>query len=289
MRVCFIQFVTMALFGTFSPVAAALDSSIKIQPPRSAEDATHAYFYDLLTAVLPPNINIEITHRSMAQRRSLQLLNTEELSLAQSGTTSERERDFLPIRIPLYAGLLGVRVPVIRKDDIARFDNIKSDDDLKALTACQGDQWLDSDILEDNGYKVERVTKFTLMYRMLRAGRCDYFPRGITEVYTEVAHQEDELVMAYDRILLTYKFPMYFFISQSNTELEALLNKTLYDFAASGKLIEFMQQHETTRDVFPLSKYHDSLMFKLNNQDLPSQTPVDDDKLWLNFSSELNR
>lgn len=286
MRTLTKNFLTIAIISFVCSQAMALDT-VLIQPPRSSEDSTHAYYYDLLKEVLPPGVAIKVTPRPMAQKRSLQLLTSGELNLAWSGTTTAREEEDLAIRVPLYAGLLGVRVPVIRKVDKARFDKIKTEDDLKALTACQGDQWLDSDILEDNGYQVERVTKFALMYRMLRAGRCDYFPRGITEVYTEVDHQDDDLVMAYDRILLTYKFPMYFFISRSNTELEAVLNKALYDFAASGKLIQFMQQHETTRDVFPLSKYSNSLIFKLENRDLPAQTPLSDDRLWLNFSSEL--
>lgn len=288
MRISLKLFSTMIIISLIYSQARALEM-VRIPPPRSSEDSTHAYYYDLLKEVLPPGVTVEVTPNPLAQKRSLQLLDSGELNLAWSGTTTTREKDNLAIRIPLYAGLLGVRVPIIRKNDQARFDKIKTEDDLKALTACQGDQWLDSDILEDNGYSVERVTKFILMYRMLRAGRCDYFPRGITEVYTEIAHQDDDNLMAYDRVLLAYRFPMYFFISKSNTELETVLNKALYDFAASGKLIRFMQQHETTRDVFPLSKYHDSLIFNLKNRDLPPLTPLSDDRLWLNFSSELSR
>lgn len=288
MNVLFTRTITIMFAFLFSLPAFSLED-IRIQPPRSTEDSTQSYYFDLLSAVLPPTARVVVTPRSMAQQRSMQQLNTGELTLAWSGTTTVRETEYLPIRVPLYAGLLGTRVPVIRKDAKAQFDQIKTADELKVLTACQGDQWLDSDILEGNGYHVERVTKFELMYRMLRAGRCDYFPRAITEVYSEVAHQEDDLVMAYDRILLTYTFPMYFFISRSNTKLEQVLNTALYDFAASGKLTTFMQSHNTTREVFPLSKYQNSLIFKLHNHDLPPLTPMKDDKLWLDFSSEVDR
>lgn len=288
MNVLFTRTITIMFAFLFSLPAFSLED-IRIQPPRSTEDSTQSYYFDLLSAVLPPTARVVVTPRSMAQQRSMQQLNTGELTLAWSGTTTVRETEYLPIRVPLYAGLLGTRVPVIRKDAKAQFDQIKTADELKVLTACQGDQWLDSDILEANGYHVERVTKFELMYRMLRAGRCDYFPRAITEVYSEVAHQEDDLVMAYDRILLTYTFPMYFFISRSNTKLEQVLNTALYDFAASGKLTTFMQSHNTTREVFPLSKYQNSLIFKLHNHDLPPLTPMKDDKLWLDFSSEVDR
>jgi hypothetical protein len=287
MRIFFLQSLATAWIFSVSLPAFALDD-IYIQPPRSVEDSTHNYYLDLLNKVLPTDTRIITTQRSMAQKRSMQELNSGDLTLAWSGAISAREADSLPIRVPLFAGLLGTRVPVIRKDALVQFEQVKTADDLKALIACQGDQWPDSDILEDNGYKVERVNKFELMYRMLRAGRCDYFPRGITEVYTEVNHQEDDLVMAYDRIILVYKFPMYFFVGKSNTELEQVLTEALYSYAASGELIEFMKNHETTRNVFPLSKYKDSLIFKLDNPSLPPLTPVNDDKLWLDLSFDIN-
>jgi hypothetical protein len=287
MRIFFLQSLATAWIFSVSLPAFALDD-IYIQPPRSVEDSTHNYYLDLLNKVLPTDTRIITTQRSMAQKRSMQELNSGDLTLAWSGAISAREADFLPIRVPLFAGLLGTRVPVIRKDALVQFEQVKTAEDLKALIACQGDQWPDSDILEDNGYKVERVNKFELMYRMLRAGRCDYFPRGITEVYTEVDHQEDDLVMAYDRIILVYKFPMYFFVGKSNTELEQVLTEALYSYAASGELIEFMKNHETTRNVFPLSKYKDSLIFKLDNPSLPPLTPVNDDKLWLDLSFDIN-
>jgi hypothetical protein len=287
MRIFFLQSLATAWIFSVSLPAFALDD-IYIQPPRSVEDSTHNYYLDLLNKVLPTDTRIITTQRSMAQKRSMQELNSGDLTLAWSGAISAREAVFLPIRVPLFAGLLGTRVPVIRKDALVQFEQVKTADDLKALIACQGDQWPDSDILEDNGYKVERVNKFELMYRMLRAGRCDYFPRGITEVYTEVDHQEDDLVMAYDRIILVYKFPMYFFVGKSNTELEQVLTEALYSYAASGELIEFMKNHETTRNVFPLSKYKDSLIFKLDNPSLPPLTPVNDDKLWLDLSFDIN-
>jgi hypothetical protein len=287
MRIFFLQSLATAWIFSVSLPAFALDD-IYIQPPRSVEDSTHNYYLDLLNKVLPTDTRIITTQRSMAQKRSMQELNSGDLTLAWSGAISAREAVFLPIRVPLFAGLLGTRVPVIRKDALVQFEQVKTADDLKALIACQGDQWPDSDILEDNGYKVERVNKFELMYRMLRAGRCDYFPRGITEVYTEVNHQEDDLVMAYDRIILVYKFPMYFFVGKSNTELEQVLTEALYSYAASGELIEFMKNHETTRNVFPLSKYKDSLIFKLDNPSLPPLTPVNDDKLWLDLSFDIN-
>jgi hypothetical protein len=287
MRIFFLQSLATAWIFSVSLPAFALDD-IYIQPPRSVEDSTHNYYLDLLNKVLPTDTRIITTQRSMAQKRSMQELNSGDLTLAWSGAISAREAVFLPIRVPLFAGLLGTRVPVIRKDALVQFEQVKTAEDLKALIACQGDQWPDSDILEDNGYKVERVNKFELMYRMLRAGRCDYFPRGITEVYTEVDHQEDDLVMAYDRIILVYKFPMYFFVGKSNTELEQVLTEALYSYAASGELIEFMKNHETTRNVFPLSKYKDSLIFKLDNPSLPPLTPVNDDKLWLDLSFDIN-
>ena len=178
-------------------------------------------------------------------------------TITWSGTNSNREASLLPVRVPLFAGLLGIRMPVIRRSDKPRFDLIRNDSDLKQLVACQGDQWPDSDILEANGYQVERVTSFERMYRMLEAGRCDYFPRGITEIYGELERNVYPGLMAYDRVLLSYTFPMYFFVAHGNEELARILEARLTQFAESGDLQAYLRLHPVTRGPF---RWHGSVI-----------------------------
>ena len=255
--------------------------SIYIQPPRAVEDASHKYYHDLLNAQLKNDDKLRIIERPVTQARSLQLLKSGDLTVAWSGTNYRRENLYRPLRVPLFLGLLGVRVPVIRQSDIARFDKITEEKQLQKLVACQGDQWPDSDILERNHYTVERVAKFESMYRMLKGGRCDYFPRSIIEVYGELEAPDRSDLVIYERLLLSYTFPMYYFMSYEREALAKTLESSLYNFAISGQLLEFMKTHPATRPAFPLSRFRESTIFYLHNPDLPTETPISDTALWL--------
>ena len=121
----------------------------------------------------------------------------------------------MPIRIPLFKGLLGYRVSLIHKSNYEKFVGIGKKE-LQALIACQGQHWPDSDILEDNQFQVARVVRFDSMFKMLNQGRCDYFPRSIFEGYAELlsAQQLYPDLMMFDEVILQYDFPMYYFVNQ---------------------------------------------------------------------------
>ena len=268
---------------------ASTPEVVYLQPPRSDADATHSFYHDLLHIVLPTGTQIEIRGSTIPQKRSMELVKSGTYTIGWSGTNSLREKDLLPVRVPLFAGLLGIRMPVIRRSDQTRFDMIRNAEDLKQLVACQGAQWPDSDILEANGYRVERVTSFERMYRMLEAGRCDYFPRGITEIYGELDRNVYPGLMAYDRVLLSYTFPMYFFVAHGNEALAELLEERLTQFAENGDLHAYLRQHPVTRGAFPLARFRDSLVFRLENPDLPAATPLSNRSFWLQLPPETPR
>ena len=277
------HWIPMILFavsaGVITPASAA--EPIYIQPPRAIDDASHRYYQDLLATQFSADNRLTTIERPVTQERSLQLLNTGDLTIAWSGTNYRRENLYRPVRVPLFLGLLGVRVPVIRQADIARFTAITKESELQAMVACQGDQWPDSDIMERNHYTVERVAKFESMYKMLRGGRCDYFPRSIIEVYGELTTADRDDLVAYEGILLSYTFPMYFFTSYQREELANSLEEKLHEFATSGQLLAFMKKHPSTRATFPLSRFRESTIFYLHNPDLPTETPLSDTALWL--------
>ena len=281
--------ILLILFFISSPVFAA--ETIRIQPQRTAVDGSYLYYTDLLRKVLG-NTRQEygeaelVSVNRLTQARAFQALNDNQIDVFWAGTNREREVFVQPIRIPLHAGLLGIRIPVIRKTDQARFDALHDLGQLQTLSACQGDHWPDSDILEANGFNVQRATKFEVMYQMLQAGRCDYFPRGINEVYAEISHVSRHDLMVYERIVLNYPFPMYFFVSRDNPRLAERLRIGMEQMASSGDLLRFLQQHPTTRDIFPLSRLSNSWIIPLHNPLLPELTPLTDKHLWIELPSQ---
>lgn len=269
-----------------SPLYTLAQDTIRIESAQSADNLSHIYYQDLLLKVLQSTeadfgkVDVVTVDINVSQSRGFQLLDRDMLDVFWAGTNVEREQQYGAIAIPLIGGLLGIRVPVIDKQNFALFEPIKTVEQLKKLKACQGSQWPDSDILEFNGYNVERIISFNLMYSMLKQGRCDYFPRGLNEVYAELSAPTNQGLVAYEPLLLRYPLPMYFFVSKQNEQLKQRLSLGLNRLIDSGELATFIKQHPTTADIFPLSRFSHSHILELTNPHLPETTPLDDNRLW---------
>lgn len=212
------------------------------------------------------------------QRRVMRLLDREDvLDVMHSMTSQYREDNFIPVRVPLLMGMIGHRMLLVRASNLAQFKKVKTPEQLKTLIACQGAAWPDSDVLEENGYQVARVSDFDAMFAMLEKQRCDYFPRGINEVFHdfEVYNGRHGELAIVDHLLLYYPAPTYFFVSKRNPRLAQRLEQGLLKLVAQGEILNYMQQHPTTRDLFPLSQWQDMTVFELQNKTLkhiPQQT-----------------
>ncbi|WP_394390193.1 hypothetical protein [Shewanella woodyi] len=264
--------------------------ALLIQSPQSEDDASYHYYVDLISEVLKETqgeygvAKLVETGSSYTQNRGLSALESDQLTIFWAGTDPKREKRYHVIRIPLMAGLLGMRVPVVHRSQYQKFLALESAEQLKQLTACQGTHWPDSYVLEQNGYRVERVTKFESMYSMLRQGRCDYFPRGIGEVHAELEHSMNQDMVAVDNLLLTYPMPMYVFLNKRNKQLAKRLEQGLYAMVERGDIFEFVRQHPATRGVFPLGKYHQAKLARLTNPLLSNSTELDNPLFWLQLS-----
>ncbi|NMP31910.1 amino acid ABC transporter substrate-binding protein [Thalassotalea sp. M1531] len=287
----FNKYITTLLF-VFShslSVCAEESLSIKVMGAQSIEDASYEYFRDLLTLALDkskalyPYKAIEIIDaQNTTQGRSIKLLTNNLVNIHWAGTNNEREQELIPIKIPLFKGLLGYRVSIVHRDNLNDFSNI-TEVELKQKLACQGEHWPDSDILEDNGYQVIRVSRFDLMFKMLAQKRCDYFPRAIFEGYAELKAAKErypELVM-YDELVLHYPFPIYFFTNTQNKILAEQIEYGLIQALEDGSITMLRKSHAATLNLFPLAQWRNKRYFHLTNRTLPASTDTNNEQLWL--------
>lgn len=268
----------------------SFSQEVRIRNKQSNDEANYDYCVELLERALKitekeygktkvTKLNIQIT-----QGRSFEEIERGRLvDIDFAATSIEREKKLLAIKIPLFKGLLGYRVPVIRRENISRFDKIKTLEDLKKITIIQGTHWPDTEILLNSKLDVMKVAKFESMYPMLESGRGDAFFRSVCEAYGEVELRKNQNLIVYDRIILSYKMPMYFFVNKNNKTLKERIEKGLLMLIENGEFLDFMKNHPITKPVFPLEKYQNSLVFELPNPILPEDTPVNDSKLWIRF------
>ncbi len=266
-------------------------NEIRVVGQQSEEDLGHEYFTQLIKLAVSAStpkyqhksISIyKLTHTT--QGRTVNLLERDVLDVIWTGTNQVRESKFIPIRIPLFMGMLGYRVSLIHQDNYAKFAALlDTPEKLKSLTACQGEHWPDSDILEDNGFNVSRIVNLSSMFKMLAYKRCDYFPRAIFEGYSEldiVKKQFPDLVM-FDDLVLHYPFAIYFFVNKNKPELAQQLEYGLRELIKDGRFFELMKKHPFSSKIFPLEKWQDKKFLHLRNLELSENTMLENPELWL--------
>jgi hypothetical protein len=138
-------------------------------------------------------VELEPSQHVMVQARSARELAADSglIDLLWTVTSREREQALRPVRIPIFRGLYGWRLLLVRRGDSARFAALRSLADLQPLRLLQGADWPDTRVLRDNGLRVETAQSFESLFKMLQAARGDAFPRGVTEIGWEQSQRSD--------------------------------------------------------------------------------------------------
>jgi hypothetical protein len=215
----------------------------------------------------------------MRQNRALaELRGGRVIDIVWTMSSQQRERDLLPIRIPLDMGLIGWRLLLIRRSDAARFAAIRQAKDLQALDALQGHDWPDTDILRANNYRVQTASDYAGMFKMLQSGRVDYFPRAVFEVWNEAAAFADQGLIVAPNLALYYPAAFYFFVNQSNTALAAALQRGMERMQADGSYAQLFQEYYG--EMVARSALDKRRVFELRNPLLSTATPLAQRELW---------
>ncbi|MDO8345241.1 MAG: transporter substrate-binding domain-containing protein [Cellvibrio sp.] len=205
------------------------------------------------------------------------------ISVMWGGTSEEMERDFIPIRIDAYRGLMNHRLFFIRQGDQARFDNIKTLEDLKKIRLGQGRSWQDASILESAGLNVIKTTKKPSLYHMLDGGRFDAFPRGANEVWTELSAFPDLKLTVEKNLVLIYPLPTYFFVTDKDPQLAKDIEFGLESAIKDGAFNKYFYDSPEVQEALEKADLSNRRAIRINNPYLPKATPLDRKELWLNL------
>ena len=244
-----------------------------------------AYVVELLQLALAESggeYALQPSPRSMTQSRAEQSLeqNDGRVQVMWAMTSKAREEILLPVRIPIYRGLIGWRIPLVRAEDRHWLSRTHSLADLKPLRIGQRADWPDTRILRSNGLQVLTSQSYDSLFRMLDAGRFDLFPREVVVVWDEQARAESAgLKLAVDEhIVLHYPTAFYFFTSRARADLAETIERGLESMLADGSFERLFQQHHgATLERAQLAKRR---IIELDNPDLPAHTPFQRTQLW---------
>lgn len=250
--------------------------------PRSDDAWRTAYPVEILTGALAksgkPYRVLASAYQAPKARNFLNLAQRRHVDVIWSMTSQEREAHHRAVRIPLNRGLMGHRLALVRSGDADLLAGVTDLASLRQFTAGQMYIWSDTQILNANELTVVPGASYDALFRMLAAGRFDYFPRAVTEVGQEL-QQYGELGLSLDPyLILRYPSAMYFFVHQDDLELARDIEAGLEQMIASGEFAAIFEGHfgQLIRDL----NLPGRRIINLHNPLLPPETPLCRRELW---------
>ncbi|MDO3388674.1 diguanylate cyclase [Gilvimarinus sp. SDUM040013] len=228
--------------------------------------------------------DLKISDGTLTSARQQQ--DTEEgvMDIMWAATTDDIEQRLLPIRIPLYKGLLGHRVFIIHKENRNLFADVSEFDQLKNFVFGQGKGWPDTDIMRHNGLEVETGT-YEGLFLMADGQRFHAFPRGVNEPWGEI-EQRPQLDLTVDQnLMFVYRMPFYLFVSPKRPEVAQAIENGLMQAINNGAFDALMMQDPMVQMVIARGNMSERTVFELDNPSLPAATPVDNTDLWFDIES----
>ena len=249
-------------------------------PKQPIEDSIHVtYTIELLKLALEKTgVRFEITPTDeiTLQGKAFNLLsNNRSINIVWSMTNEQREADFLPIRVPIFKGLIGWRVLLVEPNMLPKLER----SNLREHSVVQGMDWPDTKILQANGFNVVNATNYDEAFMIMHRSQAGMFPRSVIEVIAEMA--DDNLrrdLMIEPNYVLQYPAAMYFFVNKRDKILARLLEQGFAKAMADGTFDALF--NATYLPVLKELKVSQRTLVKLTNPLLPLETPLFEKHLW---------
>ena len=270
---------------TLLPLGGLSAAQVLTYPRHSAGSNPEPYVVELLQLAidhLPGQYQLQASREPMSQSRAQYALEHADphLQIMWAMTTGERETRLLPIRIPIYKGLIGWRVNLLRATDEQRLSPVNSLDDLKAIRFGQRHDWPDTPLLRANGLQVITSPSYDSLFNMLAARRFDAFPREVVTAWQEQARAvaNGQALVVDEHVVLHYPTALYFFTSRQHPELAEDIRQGLEAAIADGSFEALFQAHHGA--TLRQARLAERRVIELRNPDLPSATPFARKELW---------
>jgi len=289
--------LVIALFVLSSLLPAklfALDI-IKVNAPLSASDTRYDYTHELLQKILRITTEdfgparIEVSYRKESRQRALSSLTLGvELHVMAEAPKPSWDSQLLSVNIPIRKGLQGYRLFLIHRDSQVALEQIKTLEDLTALSTGSGTQWSTLTAMQQAGFPVVTSNSYNGLFKMLSSKRFTTFARGINEAYQELEHyREQRLNLTVDQSLLLYlPLPTYFYVTPTQPALRQRIETGLLRLIDSGEFDRFFfSQHCPDLIRANIAK---RTLFNIANPNIHHRPLSQNPKHWLNINQDFS-
>lgn len=170
------------------------------------------------------------------------------------------------IGLPVLNGFMGYRILLIRAEDQALFNNIKTLEELSKLSMGFGKGW-EGHVYKHNGFSVAEPLNMTMLLKMLAGKRYFFVPLSVIEIddHYEIDGKPVENLVPEKTLLIYMPLPVYFYVSPEQPLLADRLTLGLKYLKENGELDKIFKRHFSAR----LKRLHLSQrkLIKLTNPD----------------------
>lgn len=162
----------------------------------------------------------------------------DQISVAVLPSNPKLEERLLPVKIDLADGLLGLRISLIREQDISLFSSLTAASDLKRFIAGAGADWEIALRFKQLGVTVLEAGDYEALFPMLVRGRFDHLSRSVMEVLDEYNNHKASLpgLAVEPALLLETDMPLYAFLSPKAAALRQRLQEGLQALSDDGTI-----------------------------------------------------
>ncbi|MBU2713012.1 hypothetical protein [Zooshikella harenae] len=280
----FLQLISMFILWFLMP-GNGLAANIAVYAQLSLKaDPRNEYPVQLLElalknsgALIALKASVENLHQGQAMRM---IQNNNGVDVVWTMTSREREKILLPIKIPIYKGLIGWRLCIIHPQNKSLFASVKSILGLTDATFVQGHDWPDTNIFKFNQLSVTSTSNYQAMFDMVLFHRVDAFPRSVIEIWPELESHKDLQVDAH--LLIRYPAAVYYFVNRKNKKLYNAILVGLNKSIVNGELDRLF--NDFYLEAIKRANLTKRRVINLINPLLPENTPLDKKQLWYSSS-----
>jgi len=205
------------------------------------------------------------------QERNLKLIEQGELDIYWSAASISREQALLAIKIPIYKGLFGYRLMLVKAENKNLLAGVRTIKDLKKFTIGQGVGWPDVEVYQHNHIKVDTTNEYANLFNMLALGRFDLFPRAVVEIWDEVELFKTLNLAVEDNVLVHYPYAIYFYVKKDAQQLASIIETGFHRIIEDGEYDAlFMQYHGNVIDQMNTQA---RVVIELENPNFKAQNP----------------
>ncbi len=279
--------LTIAFCLILQNKAAALDE-VRVEAPLSKTDKRTLYKNSIIRAALEASTEkfgpykLATESRIISHERAKRVLPQGKLiNVYITNANREWEKLATPIPLPIRKGIPGLRLLLIHKDDAEQFGRITTLEQLKKFTAGSVGKGDVTKSLLNAGFRVESSSSFDGTFHMLSKKRSDFIPRGINEVYREMASglaAFEDIVIA-PNIILHLPIVSYLFVSPKHPRLAERFTlglKAIIDNGIFDKLFEKYHGKSLVR-----ADLKNRRVIYIENPNLPASVPFSNKNLWV--------